>query len=421
MKNSAVSPWSQAQNIADQIKLPDIPGREFSIVIRNGEDIRPALQDSLDRCSSSGGGRVTVPGGVYRCNGPLQLRSKTELHFEDGAVIKFSPHPAHYLPQVFTRWEGVEIFNFSPFVYGKDLTDVAVTGNGILVGGSEIFTFWRGRETEAQERSRSFSVNGIPLEQRYFSEKDLLRPSMFQIVSSERVLIEGITLMDAPFWMFHPLYCRDIIFRNVKCDSLYINNDGIDIDSCENVLVEDSLFRNGDDAVVVKSGRDHDGWRVGRPTKNVVIRNCHISEALHGVAIGSELSGGAENIYIHDIQMGTVFRQAIQFKSNRDRGGFVRNVNVSNISVERAEDNLIFFCSSYPGARGGNAPTEFRDFLLENIKCRYAENVFYLQGTPEFPLKNVKIRRCTVESCGTVYPCREFDGDTVLEEIDLPH
>ena len=199
MKNSAVFPWSQAQNIADQIKLPDIPGREFSVVVRNGEDIRPALQKVLDQCSESGGGRVTVPGGVYRCNGPLQLRSKTELHFEDGAVIKFSPHPAHYLPQVFTRWEGVEIFNFSPFVYGKDLTDVAVTGNGILVGGSEIFTFWRGRETEAQERSRSFSVNGVSLEQRYFSEKDLLRPSMFQIVSSERVLIEGITLPLNPF------------------------------------------------------------------------------------------------------------------------------------------------------------------------------------------------------------------------------
>ena len=414
------SPWREAQNIAEHIALPEIPAKDCFIEIRPGEDIRPVLQSAMDQCSANGGGRVIVPRGVYRCDGPLLLRSFTELHFEDGAVIKFSPHPEHYLPQVFTRWEGVEIFNLSPAIYGKNLTDTAVTGNGTLVGGCEIFSSWVSLQKEAVERCRSFSVRGIPVEKRYFSEQDHLRPSMFQTVSCKRVLIEGITLMNTAFWMFHPLYCKDVTFRNVTCDSMYVNNDGIDVDSCENVLIENSFFRNGDDAVAIKSGRDHDGWRVGCPTKNVVIRNCHIFEALHGVAIGSELSGGADGIYIHDISMGTIYRQAIQFKSNRDRGGSIRNVKLRNISVECVQDNLIYFCSSYPGARGGNAPTEIRDFELENIKCNDAFNVFHFQGTPEFPLHNVNIRNVTVDSCETVYACRDFMGNTVLSEINLP-
>ena len=414
------SVWKDAQDIVDKIRLPEIPEKEYHVKISSGEDIRQELQAMLDLCSASGGGRVIVPQGVYRCNGPLNLRSSTELHFEDGCVIKFSPHPEHYLPQVFTRWEGVEIYNFSPMVYGKDLTDVAVTGKATFIGGNEIFASWLGLQNEAQERSRSFAEQGVPVEQRVFSEKDHLRASMFQIVSSERILIEEITLTNAPFWMFHPLYCRDVTFRNVVCDSMFLNNDGIDIDSCENVLIEDSVFRNGDDAIVVKSGRDHDGWRVGRPTKNVVIRNCHIYEAMHGVAIGSELSGGAENIWISNISMDKIFRQAIQFKSNRDRGGVIRNVNVRDISVEHVDGNLIYFFSDYPGFRNGNAPTAFRDFRLEKIRCGYAANVFHLQGTPEFPLENIEIDDITVEKCDVVYASLEYAGNTVLNDLFLP-
>ena len=420
MRCNVQSAWKEAKDIIDKIRLPEIPEKEYHVKIPSGEDIRPELQAMLDICSNSGGGRVIVPQGVYRCNGPLNLRSSTELHFEDGAVIKFSPHPEHYLPQVFTRWEGVEIYNFSPMIYGKNLTDVAVTGKATLIGGNEIFASWLPLQNEAQERSRCFAEQGVPVEQRVFSEKDHLRASMFQLVSCERILIDGITLTNAPFWMFHPLYCRDVTFRNVACDSMFLNNDGIDIDSCENVLVEDSVFRNGDDAIVVKSGRDHDGWRVNHPTRNVVIRNCHIYEAMHGVAIGSELSGGAENIWICNIRMDKIYRQAIQFKSNRDRGGVIHNVKVHDISVAHVDGNLIYFFSDYPGFRNGNSPSIFRDFHLEKIRCGYAANVFHLQGTPEFPLKNIVINDVSVENCDVVYASQEYAGNTVLSGIVIP-
>lgn len=416
MKNNTnCSPWQEALEIVENIQLPKIPNKQFRLDVVSGREIRSILQNILDECSAAGGGKVVIPCGVYRCNGPITLHSFTELHLEEGTVIKFSPHPEHYLPQVFTRWEGVEIYNYSPMIYGKDLNDVAITGKGTFIGGSEVFTQWRPLQKAAQERSRTMAELGIEVNNRIFEEKDHLRPSMIQFVSCERILFEGIALMDASFWMFHPLYCKDVVFRNVSCDSMNINNDGIDVDSCENVLIENSVFRNGDDAIVIKSGRDQDAWRVGRPTKNVVIRNCHVPEALHGIAIGSELSGGAEGIYIHNISMEKIFYQAIQFKSNRDRGGVIKNVKVQDIFVNEVHGNLIYFCSSYPGARGGNAPTEFRDFALEKISCNNAENIFYLQGTPEFPLNNVLIKDVTVKQYKTVCSCQEYAGNTKIE------
>ena len=416
MKNNTISsPWQEAQDIVESIQLPVIPERQFRMDAVSGSEIRSILQGLLDECAAAGGGKVVVPRGVYRCDGPLNLKSFTELHFEDGAVIKFSPHPEHYMPQVFTRWEGVEIFNYSPMIYGRNLTDVALTGNGTLVCGGEFFTLWRPLQKAAQKRTHEMAEQGIPVEERIFTEEDHLRPSFVQLISCERVLFEGITLMNAPFWMFHPVYCRDVVFRSIACDSMNVNNDGIDVDSCENVLIENSVFRNGDDAVVIKSGRDHDGWRVGRPTKNVVIRNCHIPEALHGVAIGSELSGGADGIYIHDISMGNIFYQAIQFKSNYNRGGVIKNVKVCNVSVEQVDDNLIYFCSSYSGIDNGKAPTEFRDFEIENIRCTKAKNVVHLQGTVEFPLNNIKIRNVSAAQYQTLCACREHAGNTEFE------
>ena len=156
MKNTAVcSPWQEAQDIVENIQTPVIPERQFCLKAVSGSEIRAALQNLLDECSESGGGKVVVPRGVYRCDGPLKLKSFTELHFEDGAVIKFSPHPEHYLPQVFTRWEGVEIYNYSPMIYGRDLTDVALTGNGTLVCGGEFFTLWRPLQKAAQKRTHA--------------------------------------------------------------------------------------------------------------------------------------------------------------------------------------------------------------------------------------------------------------------------
>ena len=264
----------KAEEIVNQIRLPEIPAREFRLNAPEGSDIFQLLNETLQKCSASGGGKVIIPSGRYRCGGPIKMHSFTELHLEEGCFIKFTHEPSCYLPPVPTRWGGVEIINYSPMVYANGITDTALTGRGVLCGSSEKWRSFQELQTPARSRSHTLEAQHIPLEERIFGEGAFMRPSMVQFRKCERVLIDGITCVDAPLWMLHPLYCSHLTVRNVYMDSMFVCNDGIDVDSCNNVLIEKSHFRNGDDAIVLKSGRDADGRRVGIPCKNVVVREC---------------------------------------------------------------------------------------------------------------------------------------------------
>ena len=347
----------------------------------------------------------------------LRIVPHIELHFSEGTFIKFSPDPELYLPAVRTRWEGVEIWNYSPMIYGFGLTDVAITGKGVIAGGSEIRQTWRGVQKESQDRVRVLEENHIAPEQRIFGRGDHLRQSMIQLMNSERILLEDFALTDNAFWMVHPVYCRDITIRRLKFDCMLVNNDGIDLDSCENVLVEESIFRNGDDAVVIKSGRDQDGLRVGRPTRRVIIRNCVFAEVLHGLAIGSELSGGAEQIYAHDITMKKVFCEAISFKSAKGRGGTVRDIEISDLHVDFAGGHLICIDNDYSPVHHGDALTSFRDISIRDIRCRQTGTAFHLQGKAELPLKNIRIENVMVEKAETLYSMDEFAGEVNFTDV----
>lgn len=217
--------------------------------------------------------------------------------------------------------------------------------------------------------------------------------------------------------MFHPVYCTDIIVRNVTFNSLVINNDGTAFDSCSRGLVEGCSFSAGDDAVVFKSGRDRDAWRVNRPTKDIVVRNCSAPQVLHGVAFGSEMSGGIENIYVENFKMGKVESQAIQFKANKDRGSYIRDIFIRNVEVDSVGSHLIYFTNSYHTFRGGNAPTEFHNIYLENIRCNHANNVIQLQGLEEMPLHDIYIDKVFVKSADRVFSRKEFIRDVFLKDV----
>lgn len=388
---------AEAQKIVDNIRLPEIPCREFHPDCKPFGDIRDAVNAAIRECSAAGGGKVVIPTGRYRCEGPLLLASRVELHFEDGAFVKFSRKPEHYLPVVLTRWEGVDLYNYSPMIYGNGLHDVAITGNGIICGGRELWNNLLEGQAESRLVARQLEINKVPLEERIFGDKGYLRPALIQLRDSERLLIDGITCIDAPMWMLHPLYCRHVTIRNVDMDSMYVCNDGVDVDSCEDVVVENSHFRNGDDAVVLKSGRDADGLRVNRPSRRVVVRNCVFHECLHGFAIGSELSGGAEDVYVHDIHMENIIWQAISFKSAPGRGGVIQRIHVADIEIDTTDDHAISFVSEYPGSRFGEAKTCYRDFELFNIHCSYAKNGVYFEGSDEFPLENIALDNVVVD------------------------
>jgi polygalacturonase len=182
-----------------------------------------------------------------------------------------------------------------------------------------------------------------------------------------------------------------VIVRGVTIDSHYPNNDGCDPESTTNVLIENCTFRTGDDAVAIKSGRDKDGREIGRSSKNIVIRNCIFNSECNGLCIGSEMSGGVENVYMSGIKIGTV-KNAIYFKSNKDRGGYIRNVLVDHITVERVKGAILRFETNYFGFRGGNFPSTYEHFEIKNVEANIADNyAVYIDGLKGTEIHDIKV------------------------------
>jgi polygalacturonase len=387
--------------ILRRILAPSFPKRDFPITVLGAKgdgktDCRPAIQVAIDYCNVEGGGRVLVPAGAWLCNGPIVLKSNVELHLHHGARIEFSSHPEHYLPMVLTSWEGTELFNYSPFVRAYHAVNVAITGAGILDGNAkDSFAPWRAKQGPDQLALRKMGGDGVPVHDRRFGQGHFLRPPMLQFFGCRNVLVDGITVVDAPFWITHPIFCTNVIVRGTTFTSLNPNNDGVDPESCSDVLIENVRFETGDDSIAVKSGRDQDGWRVGAPTENVVIRRCKMDSLKGGLVIGSEMSGGVRNVFMEDCKLGKVER-AFYFKSNLDRGGSVEKVWIRNTSIDEAQA-MIRFTTAYHGYRGGNFPTRFSDITIENVACGKAGVAIDAVGTPAAPLRKVTLRNLAVQ------------------------
>jgi polygalacturonase len=388
--------------ILARIHPPTFPNRDFFITDFGANpgaaDARPAFLEAIRACNASGGGRVVVPRGVWNLAGPLHLKSNVRLHLDDDAHLRFkTDDPGLYLPAVLTRWEGTELFNYSPFIYAYQACNIAITGAGLIDGNAhDTFVKWRPDQGAAQKALRKMGADGVSVSQRIFGEGHWLRPPLVQFFGCSNVLLEGPRFIDSPFWVAHAVCSDNITVRGIHVDSPHINSDGFDPESCADVLIEDCVFKTGDDCVAIKSGRDQDAWRIGRPTENVIIRRCemHAPAAGSGLAIGSEMSGGVRNVFAENLRMGRA-RTAINIKSNPDRGGFVENVNIRGVAVENT-DALILVTTGYHGYRGGNFPPRFRDFVFENIRCDNAIVPISTAGVPAAKLENVTLRNIDV-------------------------
>lgn len=397
--------------ITAAIQAPRIPDRAVGIEgLTEGGDLRAPLQAALDAAAAAGGGRVAVPPGRWDCGGPIRLRSACVLHLSEGARVVFTGDPSAYLPMVLTRWEGTEAYNYSPMVHGQGLTDVAITGPGTLDGQGEAnFLPWRDRQGPDQRALRRMGRDGVPVEARRFGPGHHLRPAFVELMGCERVLIEDVTLTDSPFWVVHPIYCRSVTVRGVTVVSRHLNSDGVDPDSCEDVLVERCTFDTGDDGVAVKSGRDQDGWRVGRPSRRIVVRDCrYAGTAGGGVAIGSEMSGGVEDVYVDGYEMGTV-SHAVYLKANGDRGGYVRGVHARNLRIGRADEVLVI-TNQYKDRVAGPHPAAFSDVTLTDVRCGQADAIVTINGAPETPVRGVTLRDVTVGAADVPLRARGVRG-----------
>jgi len=347
-----------------------------------------AIAAAIQACAEAGGGRVLVPAGRW-LTGPVHLRSHIELHLAEGAELIFSDKFEDYLPVVLVRGGGVEFYNYSPLIYAKDCENVAITGPGRLNGNAKAWWAWAKKETK---RIFELGPQGVPLEKRVFGTPEAaIRPSFVVFLNCRNVLMEGFTIGSGPNWTIHPIYCENVIIRRVHVLTDGPNNDGIDPDSCRNVLVEHCVFDTGDDCVVLKSGYNEDGWRVARPMENLVMRHCSSKRGHGGLVIGSEMSGDVRNVYMHDCDFEGTDR-AVRIKSKRGRGGVVEKVWAENLRVKNLQYEAVILNMDY-GADRNKAYSEkapvFRDIHIKNVKGEGMPVAIRIQGLEDSPIENV--------------------------------
>jgi hypothetical protein len=385
-----------------QLQRPVFPERVFDIrdygAVADGttKDTQ-AFAKAIEACAAAGGGRVLVPAGKW-FTGPIHLASNTDLHLAEGAEIIFSDRFEDYLPVVLVRVGGIEIYNYSPFIYARDSNNIAITGPGKLNGNAQKWWAWAGRETN---RFFEMSAAGVPVEQRVFgTEADAIRPNFVSFVNCRNVLLEGFTIGGGPNWTIHPTYCENVIIRRLNVVTSGPNNDGIDPDSCKNVLIEHCTFETGDDCVVLKSGYNEDGWRVGKPTENVVMRYCSSKRGHGGLVVGSEMSGDVRNVYMHDCEFEGTDR-AVRIKSRRGRGGVVENIWAQNLKVRNMQREVIILNMVY-GADTRQAANEkppvFRNIFIRNVVGDGAPTAVLIRALEDSPVENVRLQDVKIKS-----------------------
>ena len=400
------------------VSEPLVPAATFNVRDFGGNDDKNTIQRALDACGTAGGGKVIVPAGVWQCKA-LRMSGNTELHFEEGAVLEYSPLFADYLPVVFTRWEGIECYNYCPLIYAADCENLAVTGKGILKGSGQAWWHWKKLQHTAAKKLYDAEANGIPLKDRVFgTEEDALRPQFIQFINCRNILISDIRLEDGPQWTIHPVYCENIIIRNITIDTDGPNTDGLNPDSCRNVLIEDSDFATGDDCIAINSGMNEDGWRVNRPCENVLIRRCRMTRGHGGVVIGSGMSGGVRNILAHDCDIRET-EMGIRLKSMRGRGGVVENVEFRDIKVDDINGVAIqvnMFYGATTIAPTSNTPPLFKNIRIENVTGSGITGI-QLKGLPESHLCDITLRNIAITAKDAMQ-CSDVEG-LVMDNVNL--
>lgn len=393
--------WGSVPAILERIQPPRFAERDFAITaygaVGDGKtDCAPAVEKAIGICSERGGGRVVVPAGEWLVRGPIHLRSGVNLHVAKGATLRFSTAPADYLPVVLTRFEGNELMGHSPLIYGREQANIAITGEGIIDGQASAKNWWEWKASGGKDTAalRKLGETDTPAEKRVFGEGHRLRPSFVQFYRCRGVLVEGVTLVNSPMWMLHPVLCENVTVHGVTLSSHGPNNDGCNPESCRDVLIEQCTFDNGDDCIAIKSGRGGDGRRIGVPSENIVVRNCEMKDGHGGVVLGSEMSGGIRNVFVEDCTMGSPnLIRAIRMKSNSSRGGYLENLFVRHVRVDQVSEAVVRINLQYEKDRGEHYPS-VRNIELRNITSNRSKRPFYLVGLPEAKITGVVVEDC---------------------------
>lgn len=431
-----------------KVHLPEFPDRDFLITdfgaINDGNSLNTmAINKAIEECSSSGGGKVIIPGGVW-VTGPLQLKSNVNLHVEAGAIVLFSPDFDEY-PYILSYFEGRRDYRAMPLLYGDSLENIAITGKGIFDGSGEAWrpvkrfkttdrqwnalvasggvlnkegnTWWPNafayEVSEDPDKFRNL-LGDLPDRDKY---KAFYRPPLVQLISCKKILLEGPVFQNSPGWCIHPLMCTHLTVDDIQVKNPWYaqNGDGIDVESCSYVSIRNSHFDVGDDAICIKSGKNEEGRKRGMPTQYVDVKNCVVHHGHGGFVVGSEMSGGVKDIWVSDCSfIGTDV--GLRFKSTRGRGGVVENIHIDNIRMIGIARDAIIFNLFYMGLAPtemsedpvenliNNAPEvseetpEFRNIHISGINCQGANRALQVLGLPEMPVNGLKLTNSVFRS-----------------------
>lgn len=406
-------PCLTALALAAGARAADFPIGDYGATA-DGALCTAAIAAAMSAAQADGGGRIVVPAGRWT-TGPVRFRSNCELHLAKGAELLFTDDLQEYLPGVRVSWEGVECYNVSPLVYAFGCTNVAITGTGTLKAKPDFWWSWAGpRKPDCEVANRLlkdvWSPKNVPVAERQLWKEPnaRFRPHFLHFNRCRGVRLEGFSIRGAPFWTVHLFLCSDVTVRGLDIDAtcddgrMINNTDGIDIEATRDVLVERCRFSQGDDAIVLKAGKDFDGRRLATSTENVVVRDCTVRRAHNLVAVGSELSGGVRNVRISNCRIVGTVSELLHVKTNPRRGGFVENVVIDGVVAEELRTRLFGLTSRYYfGAPGEEALPEdhftpIRGIVLRNIRCRKARRMLDLRGDYLLPVENVTLENVVV-------------------------
>ncbi|HWR94871.1 MAG TPA: glycoside hydrolase family 28 protein [Flavobacterium sp.] len=423
--------WKKMEAILKNMKCPSFPKKTYNIAkygaISNGVfDNTLIINKTIQDCSKNGGGIVLVPKGKF-LSAAIHLENNVNLHLDEGAEIIFSTNPNDFLPLVHTTFEGTECMNYSPLIYAYKKTNVAVTGKGTINGqaNNDNWWSWCGKDSYGWktgmpnqkndiENLMNMAEKGVAVEDRVFGKNHYLRPNFVEFFECTNVLIKDIKVINAPFWVLHPMKSTNVIVDGVSINSHGPNNDGCDPEYSKNVNIKNCTFNTGDDCIAIKAGRDADGRRVGIKTENIIVQNCIMYDGHGGVTIGSEMSAGVSNVYVENCLMNSPnLDVAIRLKTNSKRGGLIENFYVRNIEIGEVNEAILKVDMFYNvhGNQEGQFIPRIENISLENVKVKYGGKYSILaMGHKDSKIKNITFKNVRIEKVNQNYSIENVEN-----------
>lgn len=412
--------------------MSNIKTSDFCIDCSGNDEVTKQLQELID-CLPNGG-KLTITKGIY-LTGPLFLKSNMEFHLEEGAILLGITKEDNY-PIIATRVAGIEMPWYPAILNCIEAEHVTISGKGTIDGqGAYWWNKYWGEDMCGGMR-KEYDQKGL----RFACDYDCKRPRNVYVANSSNIILKEFRSYQAGFWNVHILYSKHIHVDGIKIDSASLNSpstDGIDIDSCAHVLVENCVTSCNDDSICIKSGRDFDGMKVNRSAHDITIRNCVINSGF-GVTIGSEVSGGVYDIYIQNMRYnGTDC--GFRIKSSHARKGYIKNIFINGLHLKNVK-YLFHFCLNWnpeyclcelPEGYNGPIPlhwekllhhpfinepdTLVQNIIVENVVSEFSDNqnisrAFHIEGFKNQPIKDIFFKNVTLN-------CLEYGVISYVENL----